>query len=230
MRILTSFIAAALFVVPGCTSDSDRDPVDDDVVGDPPAEEPIPETEDTDTPTDSIEALVRQGQERGAFVADAIEDSTAGAHISIQLGRGAGVLLALHDVERQHLVLAAETVGSETAAQYADDRLIAFDAARSELDQLITSSEIIVYPSTAVDWINLHGATDMETLRASHPDAFERAFLELEVMILARDQVIADELWTLTDSHPVGVNVQAASDRIDEHMQVAIDLLLAHYD
>jgi hypothetical protein len=233
MRILPSFVALAMFAfAPGCASDTDADDPTVDVGEDPPLDEPPadPDPSDPERPPQTIENMIEQGRARGQIIAEALRVSTVGTDYRVQLGRGANTVVALHDAELQQIVFAVEGARTDGVRDFAASRIAMYDAAQAGLDQLIRDYSITLTPTWAVDLIEDEGATDLANLRASPPEQLDRDFLGLEIVILARDQVIATQLWSITgDTHPFGVFMRIVSNEIDRHLALAIDAYSRQY-
>jgi hypothetical protein len=232
MRTLASFVALAVLpFASGCASDSDPDDPTVDVGEEPPTEEPpIVEPIPPATPSESIASLLETGRTRGHLVADALMLSTEGMDYRIQLGRGANTFVALHDIELRQLDVATEGVRADFARDYAASRLEMVDDIQIGVDQLIEAYSITLYPTWAVDLLQGQGDEDLHALSGTSAEDIDRKFLELEVTVLARDQIVATALWSITgDSHPFGIHALTYAGAIDQHLTVAIDTLKTHY-
>lgn len=175
--------------------------------------------------TDPVGETVDVGHANGDFIAAQASSELGADDYTTILGKTAGILDEMNRGEISTSSFAANIIIDDSLFEFASILVDDFSTAQIVLDDTVRSYGVPYILSDAQTQLALENQASLSLLRETPQDAFDFAYAELQVMMLAEQQVILDELFALVGPGAMGDYILDTHDMVDDHLEEATDQL-----
>jgi putative membrane protein len=171
-----------------------------------------------------VQSQIDEGERRGTEVNDKIEVELGGEDDAIVMQKTTAIGATLNDGEIMQADLALERSSSEAVRTFADMLVQDHRLNRDQALALLTERNLEPLDTPIAVELRGDAATATENLAAVSDEAFDRAFLDLQLIMHGEARTIVDTFDDRMSDDEVADFWRGTRDTIDRHLEMAVQL------